>query len=52
MELKYNEKSDIWSAGCVALEILNKSPLLMARNSIEHLVEVIKILGTPSEEDI
>lgn len=48
----YELSIDIWSAGCVILQIINKTPLFIGKNSLEHLVEVIKILGTPTHDDI
>ena len=37
----------MWSAGCVILEILNGDPLFIGETSISHLLEIIKVLGTP-----
>ena len=35
--------------GCIILEILNKLPMFIGQNSLDHLLEVIKILGTPTK---
>lgn len=35
--------------GCVILEMLNKVPLFIGENSIDHLIEVMKIMGTPTK---
>lgn len=43
---------DIWSVGCVILEMLNKMPLFIGESSIDHLIEVIKIMGTPTKTQV
>ena len=43
---------DIWSTGCVMAELLTGSPLFPGESGIDQLVEIIKILGTPSKEQI
>jgi glycogen synthase kinase 3 beta len=44
---RYTTQVDIWSAGCVILEIMNGDPLFIGETSITHLLEIIKVLGTP-----
>jgi len=41
---------DMWSFACVLAELLLGSPLFPSATSADHLVEVIKVLGTPSRE--
>jgi len=43
---------DIWSTGCVMAELLTGSPLFPGESGIDQLVEIIKVLGTPSREQI
>jgi serine/threonine protein kinase len=43
---------DVWSLGCVLLEMLNGSPLFVGESSIDHLIEVIKVLGTPTKTQV
>jgi serine/threonine protein kinase len=43
---------DIWSTGCVMAELLTGSPLFPGESGIDQLVEIIKVLGTPSKEQI
>ncbi|CDH60261.1 pkinase-domain-containing protein [Lichtheimia corymbifera JMRC:FSU:9682] len=48
----YTTSIDIWSAGCVMGEFLLGQPLFPGESGIDQLVEIIKILGTPSKEEI
>lgn len=43
---------DTWSAGCVLAEMLRQHCLFMGADSVDQLVKVIRVLGTPSSEDI
>jgi glycogen synthase kinase 3 beta len=43
---------DIWSMGCVLLEIINQVPVFIGESSVDHLIEVIKVLGTPSKREV
>ncbi|GFS45515.1 GSK3/SHAGGY-like protein kinase 1 [Actinidia rufa] len=43
---------DIWSAGCVLAELLLGQPLFPGENAVDQLVEIIKVLGTPTREEI
>lgn len=48
----YTTKIDVWSTGCVFAELLIGQPLFPGESGIDQLVEIIKILGTPTTEDI
>ncbi|KAI8097050.1 kinase-like domain-containing protein [Halteromyces radiatus] len=48
----YSTKIDIWSVGCVMGELLLGQPLFPGESGIDQLVEIIKVLGTPSKEQI
>ncbi|KAJ8540087.1 hypothetical protein K7X08_026476 [Anisodus acutangulus] len=43
---------DMWSAGCVFAELLLGQPLFPGESVVDQLVEIIKILGTPTREEI
>ncbi|PHU19041.1 Shaggy-related protein kinase iota [Capsicum chinense] len=49
---EYTTSIDIWSAGCVLAELLLGQPLFPGENAVDQLVEIIKILGTPTREEI
>ena len=44
----YTTQIDMWSAGCVFVEMITMEPVFRAESNIDQLVEIIKILGTPS----
>jgi len=48
----YTSAIDIWSLGCVVAELLLGQPLFPGESGVDQLVEIIKILGTPSKEEI
>ena len=49
-----NERStiDVWSTGCVMAELMLGQPLFPGESGIDQLVEIIKVLGTPTREQI
>ncbi|KAH9610028.1 hypothetical protein KSS87_008317, partial [Heliosperma pusillum] len=49
---EYTTSIDIWSVGCVLAELLLGQPLFPGENAVDQLVEIIKVLGTPTREEI
>ncbi|CAA3030839.1 shaggy-related kinase alpha-like [Olea europaea subsp. europaea] len=49
---EYTTAIDIWSAGCVLAELLLGQPLFPGENGVDQLVEIIKVLGSPTREEI
>ncbi|XP_075482855.1 shaggy-related protein kinase eta isoform X1 [Primulina tabacum] len=49
---EYSTSIDIWSAGCVLAELLLGKPLFPGENAVDQLVEIIKVLGTPTREEV
>jgi len=49
---EYSQAIDVWSAGCVMGEMLLGSPLFPGESGVDQLVEIIKVLGTPSREQL
>lgn len=43
---------DVWSSGCVLAELLLGQPIFPGESGVDQLVEIIKVLGTPSREQI
>merc|ERR1719298_102310 len=43
---------DVWSVGCVLAELLLGVPLFPGESGVDQLVEIIKVLGTPSREQL
>ncbi|KAH1190345.1 Glycogen synthase kinase-3 MsK-1 [Glycine max] len=49
---EYTSAIDIWSVGCVLAELLLGQPLFPGESGVDQLVEIIKVLGTPTREEI
>jgi glycogen synthase kinase 3 beta len=49
---EYTNAIDVWSIGCVIAELVLGQPLFMGESAVDQLVEIIKILGTPTKEQI
>lgn len=50
--VNYTCQIDVWSAGCVFAELLLGQPIFPGESGVDQLVEIIKVLGTPSHEQI
>lgn len=48
----YTHAIDVWSMGCVLGEIILGQPLFPGASAVDQLVEIIKVLGTPTKEQI
>ncbi|KAL1818553.1 hypothetical protein ACET3Z_013422 [Daucus carota] len=49
---EYTTAIDMWSVGCVLAELLLGRPLFPGESGVDQLVEIIKVLGTPTREEI
>ena len=47
---EYNEKADLWSAGCVIAEMVKGRPLFMGDSSLDQMNKIVDVLGTPNTE--
>lgn len=43
---------DVWSTGCVMAELMLGLPLFPGKTGVDQLVEIIKILGTPTNDQL
>lgn len=50
--VSYDTSVDLWSSGCVFGEMLLGQPLFTGKDGINQLVEIIKILGTPTPMEL
>ncbi|OZC12878.1 kinase domain protein [Onchocerca flexuosa] len=48
----YTNSIDMWSAGTVLAELLLGHPIFLGDSGVDQLVEIIKVLGTPSKAHI
>jgi len=48
----YTTNIDVWSTGCVMAELMLGQPLFPGESGIDQLVEIIKVLGTPTKDQI
>jgi len=48
----YTTAIDTWSHGCVFAELLLGQPLFPGESNVDQLVEIIKVVGTPTREEI
>jgi len=48
----YTTSIDIWSLGCVIGELFLGTPLFQGGSGVDQLVEIIKVLGAPTRDDI
>lgn len=48
----YTTVIDVWSMGCVMAELILGVPLFPGESGVDQLVEIIKVLGTPTREQL
>ncbi|KAI6219198.1 Glycogen synthase kinase-3 beta [Aphelenchoides fujianensis] len=48
----YTNSIDVWSAGTVLAELIIGRPVFPGESGVDQLVEIIKVLGTPTREQI
>lgn len=49
---EYDCSIDLWSVGCVIAELMLTMPIFPGESGSDQIVEIIKILGTPTKEQI
>lgn len=50
--MHYTNAIDIWSIGCIMGELLLGKVVFAGNNSLDQLIEIIQVLGTPTQEQI
>ncbi|CRG95349.1 glycogen synthase kinase 3, putative [Plasmodium gallinaceum] len=48
----YTTHIDLWSLGCIIAEMILGFPLFSGQSSVDQLVRIIQVLGTPTEEQM
>lgn len=49
---QYTNAIDIWSAGCCFAELLRHKALFQGASTQKQIVEIIKVLGSPTQRDV
>jgi glycogen synthase kinase 3 beta len=49
---KYTTQVDVWSMGCVIAELVLNKPIFQGKSATDQLLEIMKILGTPTNDQI
>jgi len=49
---EYTTQVDVWSVGCVIAELCLNKPIFPGKSAKEQLYEIMKILGTPTKEEL
>ena len=48
----YTTQVDVWSMGCVIAELVINKPIFAGKSSNDQFLEIMKVLGTPTPEEI
>jgi len=48
----YTTVIDIWSTACVTAELILGQPIFPGESGVDQLVEIIKVLGTPTRDEL
>ena len=48
----YSTHIDLWSVGCILGEALLGQPLFCSETPLDHLIEIIKVLGSPNQAQL
>eukprot|EP00271_Cylindrocystis_brebissonii_P019240 TRINITY_DN5788_c0_g1_i1.p1 TRINITY_DN5788_c0_g1~~TRINITY_DN5788_c0_g1_i1.p1 ORF type:complete len:303 (+),score=40.48 TRINITY_DN5788_c0_g1_i1:286-1194(+) len=46
---RYSTPVDVWSVGCIFMEMVLRRPLFLGDSEIDQLFKIFQVLGTPSE---
>merc|ERR1711990_340673 len=48
----YDTSIDLWSAGCIFAKMIIRQPLFTGLDGIDQLIQIIKVIGTPTPHDL
>ncbi|NP_001265988.2 mitogen-activated protein kinase [Cicer arietinum] len=48
----YTSAIDVWSVGCIFMELMNKKPLFPGKDHVHQMRLLTELLGTPTDADI
>ncbi|KAL9367713.1 hypothetical protein Peur_038912 [Populus x canadensis] len=48
----YTAAIDVWSVGCVFMELMNRKPLFPGKDNVHQMRLLTELLGTPTESDL
>ncbi|XP_077239569.1 mitogen-activated protein kinase 5-like [Tasmannia lanceolata] len=48
----YTAAIDVWSVGCIFMELMNKKPLFPGRDHVHQMRLLTELIGTPSEAEL
>ncbi|WCJ41125.1 hypothetical protein M5689_022009 [Euphorbia peplus] len=49
---EYTAAIDIWSVGCILMEILRREPLFPGKDYVQQLAFITELLGSPDDSDL
>ncbi|CAL5192148.1 unnamed protein product [Lathyrus oleraceus] len=49
---EYAAAIDVWSVGCILMEIIRKEPLFPGKDYVQQLALITELLCSPNEEDL
>lgn len=49
---EYTAAIDVWSVGCIFMEILNRDALFPGRDYVQQLRLITELIGSPNDEDL
>ncbi|KAL4204954.1 hypothetical protein AMTRI_Chr01g112280 [Amborella trichopoda] len=49
---EYTAAIDVWSVGCVFMELINRQPLFPGRDHVHQLRLLMEMIGTPTEAEL
>ncbi|KAL2642356.1 hypothetical protein R1flu_009943 [Riccia fluitans] len=49
---EYTAAIDVWSVGCIFMELLNREPLFPGRDYVQQLKLITELIGSPDDSDL